>query len=450
MRIQTYQQALDWFYGFVRFDENRKHIPGGGDLARMERLLGRLGSPQRRYPSVIVAGTKGKGSTAAMLASILRSSGYRTGFYSSPHLHTFRERVRVGDRLISREEVVEGARLLETLVPDFRDVIWFELVTALAFNWLAQQSIDVAILEVGLGGRLDATNVVTPLVAVITPISFDHVEVLGHRLAAIAGEKAGVIKPGRPVISSPQPPDAKAVIEAAARERESRLVQVGRDWHFEPGRANLDKQSFRAWPDRAAGIAWAQADYIIPLLGYHQVSNATTALATAAELAGLGWHLTAETAQAGLQQVRWPVRFEILSRRPLIVADGAHNRASAHELVKTLEMISPGKRVIFVFGASEDKDIEGMFDELAARTRLLILTRSKHVRAAPPARLKQLAAQLSLPVVETDDINFALAYARQEASADELICATGSLFVAAQARAILLKEQGQTVETDED
>ncbi|MGB8646855.1 MAG: folylpolyglutamate synthase/dihydrofolate synthase family protein [Anaerolineae bacterium] len=453
MPIQTYQEALDWLYGFVRFDENRKHIAGGGDLSRMARLLDRMGAPHTRYPSIIIAGTKGKGSTAAMLASMLRASGYRTGLYTSPHLHTFRERIRVDDELITRPQIIAGAQRLEKLTPEFPDAIWFELVTALAFEYFAQQQVNVAVLEVGLGGRLDATNVVSPRVAVITSISYDHIEVLGATLPAIAREKAGIIKPVTPVVSAPQAPEALAVIEAVALEKGAPLILVGRDWRWESISAGVDGQRFQVEPVlTGAGKGPESEAYVfeMPLAGPHQLFNATTALATAFELRRQGWRLGDAEMKRGMATVQWPARFEVLDRAPLTVADGAHNRASARELANALVTLLPGRRVHLIFGASSDKDIAGMFAELLPHAATLILTHSHHLRAAAPGRLAELAALFHIPVLQTENVAQALAAARQQVIGNEVIGITGSLFVAAEARALILAERGTPVETDED
>ncbi len=447
MPIQTYQEALDWLYSFVRFDESRKHIPGGGDLGRMARLCARMGAPQDRYSSVIIAGTKGKGSTAVMMASMLRAAGYRTGLYTSPHLHTFRERIRVDETLISRAEIIAGTQRLEKLVDDFPGVIWFELVTALAFEFFATQQVDIAVLEVGLGGRLDATNIVTPRVSVITQISYDHMEVLGHTLDAIAREKAGIIKPGIPVVSSPQSPEARTVIERVAKENQAPLITIGEDWKWQAVSTSLEGQRFHI--EREARHPFS-AEFFTPLLGPHQLTNAATAIAAAGELQQQGWRINQETIQAGLSRVQWPVRFEVLDRNPLTVADGAHNRASAHELANTLDTLLSEKRVHLVFGASNDKDIAGMFEELLPHATSLILTHSHHVRAADPHWLAELAGRSNITPYETANVAEALARARGIATGDDLILITGSLFVAAEARARILAEHGIRVETDDD
>ncbi len=444
MPVTTYQQALDWLYSFVLFDKQRR-AAGSGDLGRMEQLLARMGSPQSRFPSVLIAGTKGKGSTAEMLASILSAAGYRTGLYTSPHLHTFRERIRVDDRLITREEIISGVRRLEELVKNFPDVIWFELVTALAFEFFASQGVEIAVLEVGLGGRLDPTNVVHPLVSVITPISYDHMEVLGNTLTDIAREKAGIIKPETPVVSGPQEAEAWSVIEASARANKATLVEAGREWNWVPIAQDLHGQSLAV-----RGPDAKQLEVFLPLLGPHQQANAVTVIATLAELEKQGWLLPEQTIGLGMANVAWPVRLEVLSREPLILADGAHNRASAHALRSALSALRPGAPVHLIFGASNDKDIAGMFAELVPGAASLILTHSSHVRASDPQALARLASTYGVPTFIPDGVQAALDLARSRARPGEVICVTGSLFVAAEARGLVLAEGGIAVETDEN
>lgn len=445
MMITTYTQAIEWLYGFARFDERRSQTPGGGDLQRVARLLERLGAPQTLFPCVLIAGTKGKGSTAAMLESILRAAGYRTGLYTSPHLHTFRERILADATKVTREQVVAGVQKLEPLAAEFPDVIWFELITALAFDFFASQHLDIAVLEVGLGGRLDPTNAVQPLVGVITPISYDHVEVLGSTLSAIAQEKAGIIKVGTPVVSAPQAEEAKQVIEAIAHEKHAPLTLVGRDLTYRVTSVTPDGETFHV---SGGNLPQAQP-FHIPLLGRHQALNATTALAVADELGRQGWRVRSEHLERGLATVEWPARLEILRRDPVIVVDGAHNRASAHELVAALDELFPELPIHFVFGVSNDKDIAGMYAEILPHAASLILTHSRHARAAAPEILKLMAKGYAGPVRHTTSVASALEQARSLAGRGEVICVTGSLFVAAEARKLILEERGVPVETDE-
>ena len=440
----TYQQALDYIYSFVDYEKKvaDRYAPARFDLGRMERLLALLGDPHRRYPSVHIAGTKGKGSTAAMIASILGTAGYRAGLYTSPHLHTYRERIRVNDRLISEEEVVALVEQLRPLVDQIEGITTFEITTALGFLYLAQQGVDVAVLEVGLGGRLDATNVVRPRVAIITSLSLDHTALLGETVAQIAREKAGIIKEGVPVVSAPQPPEALSVIEEVCRERGAPLTLVGRDWTWQAREASLEGQKFTVrGPRSEVRSLW------IPLLGRHELINATVAVATIHLLQEQGVVVPPEAVAEGLRRVRWPGRLEILNRRPLLVVDGAHNADSARRLAEALGEYFAYRRLILVFGASADKDIVGMLRELMPRAGALILTQARHPRAADPKWLREqaLACGANPPgeVVVVTPVAAALERALALAGKDDLICFTGSLFVVAEAREAWAERRGE-------
>ena len=440
-----YSKAVRWYYDFATFRNEAGRISDAQKFARIEQILERLGNPHIRFPSVIIAGTKGKGSTSAMLANILTSAGYRSGFFSSPHLHTFRERIRIDNQLISRERVIRETRHLQTLAKDFPEATFFEWVTALAFSYFAAEKVDIAVLEVGLGGRLDTTNVVLPLVSVITPVSLDHTDILGTTIAAIAREKAGIIKPETPVVVSPQEKSALDVIEATAKSCRAPLIYVPRSWKVESLNTNLQNQRFRArekWKSRAN-------IFTIPLLGRHQVLNATTVLAVIAIMRKQGFRISLRSIQAGLAKVQWNARFEILSRGPIIVVDGAHNRASSRELAAALHDLFPGSRIHLVFGSSSDKDIAGMFAELLPVIASLVLTQAHHSRVAPIETLASLAAQYPIPTIVAPTVADALRVTRMQAAPSDVICAAGSLFVAAEARAIILREQGIQVETDD-
>ena len=429
----TYEEALDYIYSFTDYEKTTsyRYAPKFFDLARMERLLASLDNPHRRFPSVHIAGTKGKGSTAAMTASVLQAAGYRTGLYTSPHLHTFRERIRVDGQPIGRAEVVALAERLRPLVEGVEGITTFEVMTAMAFLYFVERGVDFAVLEVGLGGRLDATNVVAPLVSVITSLSYDHTHILGHTLAQIAREKAGIIKRRVPVVSAPQPPEAMAVIEQVCREREAELVVVGRDWTWEAGEANLKGQWFKV---AGGGGQEASRSFWIPLLGRHQLINATLAVAAVEMLRQRGVHIPEASLREGLRRVRWPGRLEVLGRRPFLIVDCAHNADSAQKLAAALRELFAYRDLILVFGASADKDIRGMMRALLPLAREVILTRAHHPRAADPGELREEARSLGWEAAISEDVAGALSQALELADEDDLVCVTGSTFVVAEAR----------------
>lgn len=457
----TYRDALNYIYSFTNFEVT----PTGDyssktfDLARMERLLAALGNPHRQFRSVHVAGTKGKGSTAAMIESALRAAKHRTGFYTSPHLHTFRERIRVGGEMIPPDAVIAGVEKVKPLATVIPGLTAFEIMTALAFDYFRARRVEIAVLEVGLGGRLDSTNVVTPLVSVITSISYDHTAILGSTLPQIAREKAGIIKPGIPAVTSPQHDEALNVLEETAREKNAPLIQVTPDFQFQvadadfqvaPVEQSLDGQKFTLTRQAETfDLSLFTLDLQIGLLGKHQLVNAATALAALMVLRDQGIAIPDGAIREGLANVEWHGRFEILLRDPFIVADGAHNADSAHQLVETLHDTFPLARLHFIFGASVDKDIAGMFAELLPTAESLILTRSHNPRAADPSRLAGLAAKYQSETFIAPDLASALRDARRRAGRGDVVCVTGSLFVVAEARETLLAEQGVTVEKDE-
>lgn len=429
----AYQQALDYLYSFVDYSltRNLRNLPEKFNLERMRALMQRIDNPHQKYPVIHVAGTKGKGSTAAMIAGGLQAAGYRVGFYTSPHLIDFTERIQINRQPISKAALVEIVEELKPHIAEIPELTTFELTTAVGFVYFAQQHIDVAVVEVGLGGRLDATNIVTPLVSVITSISYDHTAVLGKTLAAIAGEKGGIIKPGRPVAIAPQADEARQVLTRLAIERHSPILQVGKDVIYSTGSHSLASQSFSVHvkdkPDSRLNLA-------IPLLGQHQVENAATAYAALLAARNEGLIIPDEAIQRGFASVKWMGRFEILQTKPPVVLDSAHNQDSARRLVETLRTYFPDRRLVLVFGVSEDKDIDGMFAELLPNTDLFIATQSIHPRALEAGKLVEMAQPYGKPAIAVVPLEEAIRVALEKANSDGLILVTGSLFVVAAAK----------------
>ncbi len=429
-----YQQALDYIYSFIDYEKvPRPRDPARYDLRRIEELLGRLDNPHLKARSVHIAGSKGKGSVAAMVASVLTASGYTTGLNTSPHLHTFNERIRVDGELISESEL---ASLVERLKPEveavnrkatYGQLTTFELITALAFAYFELKGVDFQVIEVGLGGRLDATNVVQPEVCIITSISFDHTEVLGNTLAQIAAEKAGIIKPNSIVVASPHIDEVDRVIEQTCRTCQVGLVRVGGDVTWQGLGFDSSQQSLRV-EGRLASY-----ELSIPLLGQHQLENAATAVAALEVLAEKGFHISRDSITKGLEQVSWPGRLQVLSRRPLVVVDGAHNPDSARKLRQSLEQYFDFDRAILIIGVSSDKDIAGIVSELVPFFDKVIATHSIHPRAMPTASVVAELSRHGVEAAVTEDISTALPLALTLAGENDLICVTGSLFVVAGA-----------------
>lgn len=394
------------------------------DLRRMEDLLHRLGDPHLSARAVHIAGSKGKGSTAAMIAAGLRAAGHKTGLYTSPHLLTLRERINVdGKPILKRElaDVVAGLRPhAEEMDRDrtYGELTTFELLTVAAFLHFQQKGVDFQVLETGLGGRLDATNVVTPEVCVITSISLDHREVLGNTVAQIAAEKAGIIKPGIPVVSSAQAKEAATVISKTCLARGARLVTVGSDISWQRISSNLSEQSLEVKGMRGS------YHLNIPLLGAYQLQNAATAVATLETL-----DVPRESIEVGLANTYWPGRLQILRRRPMLVVDGAHSGDSARKLKEALEQHFHFDHLILIIGASADKDMSEIVVELAPMADSVIATRSRHPRATTPEAVAGEFARQGLRAEVAEDVAQAVAKARAKAGKRDLICATGSLFL---------------------
>ncbi len=428
---RAYNLALDYLYSFVDYSLKKASELARADfnLGRMFALMEILGNPQDRYPILHVAGTKGKGSVSALSASVLQAAGYRTGLYTSPHLQDYVERVQINGVPVSHERLVELVEMVKPAVAKVPQLTTFEITTAIAFLYFAQEQVDAAVVEVGLGGRLDATNVVTPRTAVITSLSYDHMAVLGNTLTQIAGEKAGIIKPGVPVISAPQQQEALEVILRVAEEKGAPLTLVGRDVFFAAGKHSLDGQTFRVWTTGRPPL-----NLQIPLLGAHQIENAAVAFAALQSLRQQGFSLEDIHIQNGFAGVKWPGRFELLRRQPPVVLDSAHNLDSAHKLRQTLDDYLPGWPVILIFGSSEDKDVLGMLQAWAPRLKHLIVTRADHPRALEPEKLLGLAAQVGVPAEPTEPVEAALRRALELAGDGAVILSAGSMFVTAEVR----------------
>ncbi len=426
---------LDWVWSFSARPRTADEIVGqrAVKLDRMRALLRALGDPQDAFQSLLVAGTKGKGSTVAMLASCLRQGGIRTARYTSPHLVNWRERTWVDGAVITPAEVLSLAPLLrgavDALRPDLGQPTTFEIGTALTFVHFAQQRVEVAVLECGVGGRYDATNVVEPLVSAITPISYDHTATLGPTLASIADHKSGVLRAGRPGVVGRQPAEALQVIERVAASLQAPLDEVGRGWRW-----TVENN------EDVINSAHADAPVVrthVGLLGDHQRDNAATATAV---LYWLGkthprFTLNADAIGRGLANVDWPGRLQVLQREPLLVLDGAHNAFSAQVLDGALTRNFTFDRLLLVLGLSEGKDARGVLTALAPHAQRLYITRSRHERSADPRALADLALA-AMPATNLqvyDAVSNALEAAMGEARPGDVVLVTGSLFLVGEA-----------------
>ncbi|RJP51793.1 MAG: bifunctional folylpolyglutamate synthase/dihydrofolate synthase [Anaerolineaceae bacterium] len=433
----AYNLALDYLYSFV--DYSLKHVSelakADFNLDRMFALMDALGNPQNAYPIIHVAGTKGKGSTSALCASALTAAGYKTGLYTSPHLEDYVERIQVDGSPLTHERLAALVDEVKPAVARIPKLTTFEITTAVGFLAFQRAGVDAAVVEVGLGGRLDATNVVTPRVSVITSLSMDHMAVLGDTLEKIAGEKAGIIKAGVPIVSSPQKEEALDALLRVAREKESSLSLVGREVEFDLLESTLDGQSIRLKDTSRT----TKLDVNIPLLGTHQMVNAATAY-LALKTSGLS--ISDEAIQKGFSQVKWHARFEVARREPPVIFDSAHNDDSFAKLRETLETHFPSKQVYLIFGASEDKNIPGMFREMKPKIKKLIVTRADHPRALEVEKIQSLAEQAGVPNEAATPVLSALARALELSAIDgSIVLSAGSMFVTAEVMAAWKKNK---------
>jgi dihydrofolate synthase/folylpolyglutamate synthase len=431
-----YHAALIWFRDRSDYDRGFISNPFAGDdaalagLRRTRNLLDALGGPDRAYPIIHVAGTKGKGSTCAFIESVARARGLRTGMFVTPHLHSVRERTQVDGRLVSELQfsrlIARSARAVEQVEAEHAEdgrLTAFEISTAMSLLAFSEAGVELAVVEVGLGGRLDATNVIEPRVSVITPVSYDHEAILGNTLGEIAAEKAGIIRPGIPVVVAPQAVGALAVIREAATQQGAPLLLAGADWTvaYERGVSALSGP-------------WRELrDIRLGLMGAHQADNAGAALMSLRQyrpdlLDDLNVVRTA------LESTRWPGRFEKIHEKPAIIADGAHNPASMRVLVEALRDAFNQSRYIFVFGSYTDKNLAGMLSELVELNPTVIGVRSRSPRARDPEEIRREAARLGLSAFIESSVDAALNRASSMTGPDEVIVVTGSLSVVAEAR----------------
>jgi len=435
----TYQEAVDFLMTFWDLEKQTglKYNEPEYDLKGFRAFLAELGNPQSSFKSILITGTKGKGSTAALVESALRAHGLTTGLYTSPHLVSFCERIRYNGKNILEKDFAQRVEWLMPFLEKRRPVIGgnkleqatvFEILTAMAFLYFQEMGVEWAVLEVGMGGRLDCTNTVNPRVSGITNISLDHTEVLGHTLTEIAREKAGIIRQDGLVVTAPQSTEASKVIFQASQNLNSRLFQVGKDLGF-----RIVEQTGHEVSIDLAGTFGKMTNLTVGLAGDFQAENAATAFGILRSLQYRNLTIPDEPIRQGFKSVNWPGRFQVVSQKPLIILDGAHNDYSAYRLKKAAENIYPERTRILVLGISANKDIAGIVSNLCRDTKAVIITRAKHSRAAAPEVIKRELQQLGIAAIETDSLATAMERAQQLATDDDLILVTGSLFLVGEA-----------------
>ncbi|MGA9814029.1 MAG: folylpolyglutamate synthase/dihydrofolate synthase family protein [Terriglobales bacterium] len=420
------------------------------DLAHMRVLLAALDNPERHFPSVLIAGTNGKGSTAATLASILQASGLRTGLYTSPHLVRINERIQIGGQQIGDDDFALVHDLVDRTAERLAgegELPWhpsfFEMLTAIAFEHFARRKVEIAVLEVGMGGRLDATNVVEPIVSVITDISLDHQKFLGDSVTEIAGEKAGIIRPGGVVVTLPQQPQANDVIGNTILELNARAVNaVPYVPPVSPASAQYlaagsEKNPVSRYPMQVMG---EQILVETPLIGRHQLRNVALAIAAAEELGRQGFGVTAASIERGIRESHWPGRFQVMPAgggAPEYVFDVAHNPAGAWALRSTLSAGYAERPLTFIFGAMRDKAIGEMAEILFPLAERVIATRADNPRSAAPEDIREAASRTSTQIEEAADVAAALKLARTSARPDAVVVVTGSIYIVGEAMRLL-------------
>jgi dihydrofolate synthase/folylpolyglutamate synthase len=418
-RLSGYRESLDYLYGLQKYG-----IKFG--LNCTENILARLGNPHRRLQVIHIAGTNGKGSTAAILSSVLREHGFKTGLYTSPHLVRFTERFRIDDREVSVERMLSVFEKIRRVIDQNQPPTFFEVVTAMAFVYFEEEGTDWVILETGMGGRLDATNVVDPVISVITNIAFEHQEFLGTTLSSIAREKAGIIKEGIPLVTGALQPVVQGILKTTCMRKSAPLYRFKSDFRV---RRNLNG-SFQYH-----GIQRDWPELNVNLRGPHQMNNAALALATVDVLESRGiLSLKPEVVEHALLNVVWPARLEILDVNPVIVLDGAHNPHGAESLRSSLKESFLYNRLHLVMGIMADKDIRGILRRLLPMADTAIFTKPKYMRSANPEELRKMARPYIQKYYVIPDPASAIQQARHLARPDDLICITGSLYFAGEVK----------------
>jgi len=454
MPVENYEQAIEFLFSRVNYERlsGMQYTADDFKLDRMREFLRRLGDPQETIPAVHIAGTKGKGSTAAMTAHVLSAAGIRTALFTSPHISAFEERMAVDGVLPTREELarlvreVAGAVAELDKAPRQMSPTYFEIATAMAWLYFRERRAEIAVLEVGMGGRVDATNICRPAVCVITNISRDHTRQLGSRLDQIARAKAGIIKPRVPVVTGVTTEPARTVIAEICHAEHAPLFELGRDFDYQylPGTRSpcaVPVSGQVAGPVasvRTSRTTWQHLP--LPLIGEHQARNLAVAVAAVERLREQEWAIPERAVAAGLAQVRWPGRIEILGKAPTVVVDAAHNWEAVAALVRTLDESFVSRRRVLIFAAARDKDVGGMLRQLLPRFDTVVVTSfQNNPRNMPVETLARAVRQLTdQPLHMAADPASGWKLARRFAGPEDLICVTGSFFIAAELRELIL------------
>lgn len=421
----NYDQAIEYIHGTSKFGVKL-------GLENVKTLLDLMGNPHKKLRYVHVAGTNGKGSTVAFIGSILVESGYRVGIYTSPFIQRFTERIRINNDEISKEDLARIASFVREKVEimvskGFNHPTEFEIVTAIAFQYFFEQDCDIVVLEVGLGGRFDSTNVIDdPLVSVITTISYDHMDILGDTLSKIAFEKAGIIKDGTNVVLYPQADEAERVFEEVCKEKKAKLNKISFDVAKILG-FSIDGQEFNYKEMKSLRIS---------LLGKHQIKNAVTAIEAVSVLREKGYNITEDSIRKGLLKAKWPGRLEVLCRKPVFIIDGAHNLEGARALTGFLKEYFPQNKIVFIMGILKDKEYLSIIEEVVPYAKYIITVTPQNKRALPAKELSEIIKRYCNNIVTSDTIEGAVKKSLELTPEDGLICAFGSLYYIGEVRSM--------------
>jgi dihydrofolate synthase/folylpolyglutamate synthase len=416
----SYQKSTAYLFALQKFG-----IKLG--LTNISNLLAILGNPHKEIPCIHVAGTNGKGSTSAVLSSILSKAGYKVGLYTSPHLTSFTERIRINNRKIRKKDVCRLTELLKNKAENIESITFFEIVTAMALLYFKEEQVDLSILEVGMGGRLDATNIVSPLISIITNISKEHEYYLGNTIMKIANEKAGIIKKGSDLITGATQSKVLSLFKSRCTTLQTRCYQLGKDFYIKEtsgGALNYH------------GIRHNYNGLKIGLLGDYQLNNAANALAAVELLIEHGYQAGNAAIRQGIAKVSWPGRCEIVNESPMVVLDGAHNPVAMKILKQSLVNNFDFRKVILILGVMEDKNIKGMLREILPLVHQAILCKPDIDRAASTKMLAKIVKDFNVKCIHIEDVRKAVLYALSTAHQKDLICITGSLFTVGEAREI--------------
>ena len=451
--LWSYEEALAFLYKAIDYEKliSYQYNASTFSLDRMVKMLEYMGNPHKSFPSIHITGTKGKGSTAIMMSIILEHAGLVSGLFTSPHLVDLKERIQIDRQNISEQEFTDNLDDLRPYIQNLRDIepsaspTFFEILTAVAMLYFKKKQVNMAVLEVGLGGRLDSTNVVMPQVSVITNVGLDHTAILGNTLSSIAYEKAGIIKQGVPVVSAVEVPEALSVIEKTCKEKNARLYLLGRDiWISECGMRNADLPLNPKVPNPKSerGLmctikTWRHTypEIFLPLIGAHQAKNCALVLGALEIMREQGTiSIDDETIRNALAHVHCPARVEVIEKNPLIILDYAHTVDSMKFLRESLVGNFTFNKLILILGFAQDKDLDNILNEIVTVGDAIIVTRSKNPRAAPPEDLYQRIERLCGKQSKiTDNTQDAVIAAKRMASKEDLICITGSAYVAGEA-----------------